>query len=72
MSDVKSLDQYIDSFPVIGGNIADGLEELLDELEKHNPNQQNVLAMNIMIQAAQLQALQAIAVGIKALIEKEN
>jgi hypothetical protein len=72
MSDVKTLNEYINSFPIIGANIADGLEELLDELETHNPHQKNTLATNIIIQAAQLQALQAIAIGIANLAQKES
>lgn len=72
MDQLLTLSEYTERFPLIGLNIADGLEELLDELEEHAPNEQNRIAVDIMIQAAQLQALQAIAVGIQALVEKEN
>lgn len=72
MNETLSLDDFIASFPIIGMNIADGLEELLEELEENHEKSIHTIAAGIMIQAAQLQALQAIAVGLRDLVNKEN
>jgi hypothetical protein len=72
MDNVLSLEDYIAAFPDVGRALAEGLEELLEELDEHHPTTRNVFATFIMTQAAQLQAQQAIAVGIRDLINQKE
>lgn len=72
MSESMSLNEYIENFANIGEALTEGLGDLADELEEYNLTQGVTVATNIMVQIAQVQALQAIAVGIRDLIEKEN
>ena len=72
MNETLTLDEYILKFAEVGATIASGLDDLAVEIETPNSGNAASTVTNIMIQVAQVQALQAIAVGIKALIEKEN
>jgi hypothetical protein len=72
MNDTMTLDQYIAVFSDIGAQIGDELDNLAEELDKAPDGTQHQVVMNIMVGVAQVQALQAIAVGIRDLIQKEN
>lgn len=66
------FDLYLGKFEAIGIGITDALDDFTDELEDFHPGSKNLHGMTMMLRVAQVQALQTIAVGIKALIEEEN
>lgn len=66
------FDLYLGKFEAIGTGITDALDDFADELEEFHAGSQNLHGMTMMLRVAQVQALQTIAVGIKALIEEEN
>lgn len=72
MNNTLTLDQYVDMFGEIGHQIGDQLDNLAEELDKAPEGTQHQVVMNIMVGVAQVQALQAIAVGIRDLVNKEN
>lgn len=72
MSDIFTLNDYIEKFPEIAEHIRQGLEEYGNELEEKEPSDATKSVMNIMVDVAKMHALQAIALGIQELVKKGN
>lgn len=73
MTDIgMTMADYIEKFPEIADAIRGVLVDLGDELGTNNDEHAFEITTNIMVQVGQLHALQAIALGIQELVNKEN
>lgn len=72
MSNAYTIADYTSKFELIAEQIQHTLEEYGTDLDERKPADSSDRVMSIMVEVAKMQALQAIALGIQALVEKEN
>jgi len=69
---VVTLEDYTGKFPEIAEMIRENLDDYGKELDDKNPEDAMGKVMTIMVDIGKMHALQAIALGIQKLANKEN